>query len=306
MSKNQVKEIIDIHNHFFHKGFAESFRKAFPEEFTKRFERMNQDPERMKFFQSLPGPEERAKQMIEDMKVKGIDYILPMTFSGDEENGFKAHKTYPKEFPGTVPMLFPDYHTDPEVLDSWKEQGAVAVKFYPAQWKYGFDDDRIEKYLDKIRDLGLGVLIHFGVVKGGDQRGTWPPNPLTLKPWLKSPKFEDMKFIVCHFGAGYLREVLMMGYGYPKQIAVDTSGSNDWIFNSVLPDLTFVFQRTIEALQPENVYFGTDSNAQLLRKNVIDRQLGILEDLVTKKIITDEDRWNILGGNTKRDILKSS
>ena len=95
-----------------------------------------------------------------------------------------------------------------------------------------------------------------------------------------------------------------MAYGYPKQVAVDTSGSNDWLFNSPWSDLTFVFQLTIEALNPENLFFGTDSNRDLLRRGVIDRQKGILEDLVTKKVITDDDRWNILGGNTQKYILK--
>ena len=94
-----------------------------------------------------------------------------------------------------------------------------------------------------------------------------------------------------------------MAYGYQKNIAVDTSGSNDWLFNSHWKDLTFVFQRSIEALKPENIFFGTDSNFQLLRQDVLNRQLGILEDLVTKKIITDDERWMILGGNTKKYIL---
>ena len=301
MSGKPNHEIIDIHNHFINKNVLQAFSKIMPKSFTERFTKAN--PEQVKMFQNLPGPEERGKIMVEDMRKRGIDQILPMTFPTDEESGFIVHKLYPKEFPGSVPMLHPDF-TEPDVLDFWKEKGAVAVKFYPAQWTYGFDDDRIEKYLDKIRDLGLGILIHFGVVKGGEMRSTWPAHPLELKPWLKNPKFEDLKYIVCHFGAGYLEDVLIMAYGYPKNIAVDTSGSNDWLFNSHWSDLTFVFQRSIEALNPENIFFGTDSNFQLLRRNVIDRQLGILEDLVTKKVITDEDRWNILGGNTKKYILK--
>lgn len=304
MSNSSQHEIIDIHNHFFNKNTLEAFRKLIPDRFAEQFAKAN--PERFKAFENLPGPEGRGEQMVQDMKLKQIDKILPMTFASDEESGFTIHKKFPNEFPGTVPMLQPDLTPDPEVLDSWKDQGAVAIKFYPARWKYGFDDERVGKYLDKIRDLGLGILIHFGVVKGGEMRGQWPAHPLELKPWLRSHKYEDMKFIVCHFGAGFLEDVLIMAYGYPKNIAVDTSGSNDWIFNTHWPDFEFVFKRSIEALKPENIYFGTDSNFQLLRKNVIDRQIGILEDLVTKKFITDEDRWNILGGNTRRDILKQT
>ena len=302
MSNSTSHEIIDIHNHFFTKNTAEIFAKIMPKQFSERFVKAN--PERVKMFQNIGGPEERGIQMVDDMHSKGIHQILPMTFPMDQESGFTLHNTFPKEFPGTVPMLHPEFQKDPEVLTEWKEKGAVAIKFYPAQWSFGFNDERLEPYLDKIRDLGLGILIHFGVVKGGEMRGTWPAHPLELKPWLRNPKFEDLKFIICHFGAGYLEDVLIMAYGYPKNIAVDTSGSNDWLFNSHWPDLTFVFQRSIEALKPENIFFGTDSNFQLLRKNVIDRQIGILEDLVTKNVISDDDRWNILGGNTKRYILK--
>lgn len=302
MSNSSDHQIIDIHNHFFNKNTIDAFSKIMPKQFSDRFAKSN--PERAKAFENLPGPEGRAQQMLDDMHAKKISQILPMTFPTDQESGFTIHNLYPKEFPGTVPFLHPELQPDPAVLDDWKDKGAVAIKFYPAQWSFGFNDERIEKYLDKIRDLGLGILIHFGVVKGGNMRGTWPAHPLELKPWLRNPKFEDLKYIVCHFGAGYLEDVLIMAYGYPKNLAVDTSGSNDWLFNSHWPDLTFVFQRSIEALGSENIYFGTDSNFQLLRQNVIDRQLGILEDLVTKKIITDDDRWNILGGNTKKYILK--
>jgi hypothetical protein len=285
-----------------HQKVLDAFQKAFPKNLMERFFK---NPEAVKVFQNLSPIEERGKEMIENMQINNIQQILPMTFASDEENGFLLHKLFPKYFPGTIPMLSPDYHTDPTILQSWKEKGAVAVKFYPAHWSFGFNDERLGPYLDQIRDLGLGILVHFGVVKGGETRNTWPSNPLELRPWLTNPKFEDLKFIVCHFGAGHLQEVLMMGYGYRKQIAVDTSGSNDWLFNSPWSDLNFVFQRSIEALGPENVFFGTDSNTQLLRKNVIDRQIGILEDLVTKKVISDDDRWNILGGNTRKFILKN-
>ena len=113
MSNSSHHDIIDIHNHFMNKNMFEVMSKVYPKAFTERFSRAS--PEQMKMFQNMPTPEERANQMVEDMKGKGIDQILPMTFPGDEASGFLVHKLYPHEFPGTVPMLMPEYHTDPEV-----------------------------------------------------------------------------------------------------------------------------------------------------------------------------------------------
>lgn len=297
LSKNQ--KIIDIHHHFITNTAIKAFQKSYPKEVYEKFAKTAEER-----FSKLPDPETRSKQLVEDMKEKGVDQILLMTFSGDEDIGFSAHKNYPKHFPGTVPMLLPQYHTDPEIMDEWKNRGAVAIKFYPGFWNYGFNDERVKPYIEKIQDLGLGIIIHFGVMKGGDVRTLWPSNPLELKPWLTNPKFEDLKFIIAHFGAGFLREVLMMGYSFSKNIAVDTSGSNDWLFNSPWIDLTQVFEKTIKALGSENVFFGTDSNANLIRDDVLIRQIGIIQDLVTKKIITSEEAEQILWKNTQDQILK--
>ena len=49
-----------------------------------------------------------------------------------------------------------------------------------------------------------------------------------------------------------------------------------------------------------HLLFGSDSGLELLRSNVILRQKGILQDLLTKNIIKDEDVNNILSENAKR------
>ncbi len=43
-----------------------------------------------------------------------------------------------------------------------------------------------------------------------------------------------------------------------------------------------------------------------MRHDVVLRQKGILEDLITRKIISDEDRWDILGNNTHRLMFSKS
>ena len=253
MSDNSSpNKLIDVHHHFITSKSLEAFQKTYPKEL---FERFNSE-EAKKRFGSLPDPETLISNLTQDMVSKGVDHVLPMTFAGEEKSGFLAHKKYPTLFPGTIPMLLPSYHTDPSILDEWKEKGAVAVKFYPGFWGFPFSDDRIKPYLEKIMDLDLGIIIHFGVMKGGDVRNIWPSNPLELKPWLQTPKFKELKFIMAHFGAGYLREILMMGYAFPKNIAVDTSGSNDWLFHSPWTDLTQVLQKLFLRSDPRMSFLG--------------------------------------------------
>jgi len=211
---------------------------------------------------------------------------------------------FPKEFPGIIPFVNPQYN-EPEVLEDYKKRGAVAVKFYPGSWPdYSFNDEKVLPYLEKCLELELVPMIHFGVIKGAGSQ-LWPANPLELKPWLQNPKLKDQNYIICHFGAGYLREILLMAYAHKKRLYLDTSGTNDWIFWSPWQDLTQVFEKSILALTPQHILFGSDSGREPIRHENVLRQKGILQDLVTKKVITDEDRWDILGNNSSSLLLKS-
>ena len=293
--------IIDVHHLFFTKNTLDGFKKLYSQEFSQGFAETN--PERFKHFQNLLEPAEQALKLKENMKANGVDQILPMAFNFDTEGAFIAHKKYPESFPGIIPFLDPEHHPDPHIVEEWKKNGAVGVKFYPGQWKKTkFSDETLLPYLEALQENGLTPLIHFGVMKGGPQVG-WPSNPLELKPWLQNRKLSELNFVIAHFGAGFLREVLLMAYGHGKRIYVDTSGSNDWIFWSPWTDLTYVFEKTIKAMGSSHLLFGSDSGLELLRSNVILRQKGILQDLLTKNIIKDEDVNNILSENAKR-ILK--
>lgn len=293
--------IIDVHYHFFSRFTLQAITKIFGNEFAERLSQQN--PERFQRFINLLPPLEQAKLIINDMKDKKIDQIILMSFSYDHVGAFQVHQAHPKFFPGVIPFLNPEIDDDPDIVAEWKKQGAVAVKLYPGMWEeFTFSDERLLPYLKALREHDLVPMIHFGVMKGGLQVG-WPANPMELKPWLKHPSLEDLKFVIAHFGAGFLREVLLIAYGHGKRIYVDSSGSNDWIFYSPWQDLTHVFKKTINALGSDHVLFGTDSGLELLREDVISRQVGILTDLVTKKIITNEDVNRILHENA-RELFK--
>jgi predicted TIM-barrel fold metal-dependent hydrolase len=286
-----------MHHHFFSKKTVESFREMFGPEMEENFKKSQ--PERYKKLAELQDPIPRAEQLIRDMKENEIDIILPMAFRFDEVGSFEVHEKFPDKFPGVIPFLEPDIHKDPEIIEDWVKKGAVSVKLYPGQWqKYNLLSPELLPYFKKMTELNINPIIHVGVMKGGDTSNTWPANPMELKPWLVNKELKSLKFIIAHFGAGYLREVFMIAYSHGKRIFMDTSGSNDWIDWSPWINLTQVFEKSIKALTASNILFGTDSNIEMLRSDVILRQKGILQDLITRKVITSEDREKILSKNS--------
>ncbi|MFX0087559.1 MAG: amidohydrolase family protein [Candidatus Hodarchaeota archaeon] len=290
---------IDCHHHFITKGSISAFRRFIPPD---SFET---NIEFKEFIDNLPSLEERAKQTVLEMEKSNVDKILLMAFSGDFDTVYKAQKMFPDKFPGIIPFIDPRYDT-PDVIETYKEKGAVSIKFNPGVWgnDFNFNDERVFPYLEKCLDLELVPMIHFGVIKAGPNNLTsWPTNPFELRPWLQNPILEEQKFIIAHFGAGFLREIFLMAYSHKERLFMDTSGSNDWILWSPFSNLTHVFEKSIIALSPQQVLFGTDSGRFTMRHDVVLRQRGILEDLVTRRIISDEDRWDILGNNAKQLLL---
>jgi predicted TIM-barrel fold metal-dependent hydrolase len=82
-------------------------------------------------------------------------------------------------------------------------------------------------------------------------------NPLDLH--ALAADHPQVPFIVPHFGAGFLREALMVADLCPN-IHLDTSSSNRWL--SYHPGLTLaeVFRQAIETIGCERLLFGTDSS----------------------------------------------
>ena len=88
--------IIDVHHHFFSSATITSMEKIFGSEMKENFKKFQ--PKRYKIMMDLKSPEERALQLIDNMKENGINVILPMAFVFDEEGSFEVHKKFPQYF----------------------------------------------------------------------------------------------------------------------------------------------------------------------------------------------------------------
>ena len=119
-------------------------------------------------------------------------------------------------------------------------------------------------------------------------------NPIDLHAIaLRYPK---VRFMVPHFGAGYLREALMLADLCPN-VYLDTSSSNSWMRYEGL-DLKTVFRRALDVAGAGRLIFGTDSSffPRGWNREIFDRQCRVLEDLG----IGGADARLILGENLER------
>src|SRR5437879_2571500 len=72
--------------------------------------------------------------------------------------------------------------------------------------------------------------------------------------------YPGLKFVLPHFGAGYLREALMLCDLCPN-VYLDTSSSNVWMrYQPERLDLAEVFRRAMDVVGADRLLFGTDSS----------------------------------------------
>jgi predicted TIM-barrel fold metal-dependent hydrolase len=143
--------------------------------------------------------------------------------------------------------------------------GHKGVLLFPALHGYSVDEPEVRPLLELLERRRAIAFVHCGlfVVKLRDLLG-FPrtqdlrrANPLALVPVANA--FPNARFVIPHFGAGFLRETLMAGAQCPN-VFVDSSSSNAWMATQC-PRVTLrdVFERALEVFGPARVLFGTDS-----------------------------------------------
>jgi hypothetical protein len=150
---------------------------------------------------------------------------------------------------------------------------------------------------------GAVVYVHCGMLSVGFRKklGLHSPfdmrysNPVDLHSVALA--LPDLPFVIPHFGAGYLREALMLADLCPN-IYFDTSSSNRWMrCEPSAIDLAGVFRRALDVVGPRRLLFGTDSSwfPRGWIRNVFDTQV---QALVAAGVDADGAR-GILGGNLR-------
>ncbi len=188
---------------------------------------------------------------------KGIEKIVFVTGGGNR---------HLSELIGNSEDIIGFAHNDPEEPDSpvkvkraVEEYGLKGYKLLAPNVKRPLNDESLFPLWEEIEKLEIPVLIHFGILGGGaGVVGKKNCNPLMLEDIAKG--FPNINFVIPHFGAGYMRELLLLGWACPN-VYVDMSGSNQWI--KWMPDelsKKTVLAKFIQCFGTEKIIYGTDSS----------------------------------------------
>ena len=183
---------------------------------------------------------------------------------GDSTSVAAAVARHPERFVGFF-MVDP---TQPEAAaraaDAVASGGLRAICLFPAMHRYAIHDDRARRIFDVAAAAGTAVFVHCGVLSVGVRKRLGLPspfdirfgNPLDLHAMALS--YPQVPIIIPHFGAGFLREALMVADLCPN-VLLDTSSSNGWM-KYVGMTLAATFKQALAVVGPERLLFGSDSS----------------------------------------------
>ena len=156
---------------------------------------------------------------------------------------------------------------------------------------------------------GAVVYVHCGMLSVGFRKKLGLPSPFDMR--YSNPidlhavalAFPDLPFVIPHFGAGYLREALMVADLCPN-IYFDTSSSNRWMrCEPAVVDLPGVFRKALDVVGPKRLLFGTDSSVVPPRLDS-ERVRQQVQALSAVGVDADAAR-GIFGGNLRALLNKS-
>ena len=295
--------IIDSHVHLVTHAMAKAAIKRMDKLSNGAFSKMSQsgpgimNREFVDFLKKTDIPE-FARLWVEELDKNKVDRALFLPISGgghDELDEFV--RLHPDRFSA---YMMPDDPSKKKVVKELEQRAKsgrfLGIKLYPCVSGISVADERAYPLYEAAGALNIPILIHFGITMApmADYRLT---NPMDLM--LPSRMFPRTNFIIAHFGAGFFREVLLLGF-HAKNLYVDTSGTNNWrLFLPQVMELSAIFKRAIEVYGAERILFGTDTilnGATGYREFVLTEQQKALEELELKQ----DARNLIMGGNAAR------
>jgi predicted TIM-barrel fold metal-dependent hydrolase len=151
------------------------------------------------------------------------------------------------------------------------DEGLRTICLFPAMHGYAFHDARVADVFELAASRRGGtveriaVFAHCGLLSVGIRKKLGLPSPFEMR--YGNPldlhglalKYPGVPIIIPHFGAGLLREALMLAECCPN-VHLDTSSSNSWIRHTPGLTLERVFKAALDVVGPDRLVFGTDSS----------------------------------------------
>ncbi len=265
-------------------------------------------------------PAALADRWVDELDRHGVTRAALMaTLPGDALSVAQALDRHPDRFVGYF-MLDPTQQAAAAYATSALGAGLRTVCLFPAMHRYSLTDPRVDAIFDLVashegpgteptsnaspRSAGAPcVFVHCGVLSVGVRKKLGLPSPFEMR--FGNPldlhalalKFPAVSIIIPHFGAGMLREALMLADLCPN-VHFDTSSSNGWI--KYTPGLTLeaVFKTALDVVGADRLLFGTDSSffPRGWNREVYERQKAALDAIGASA----DAQGKIFGGNFSR------
>ena len=250
--------ICDAHLHFFSPGFFAGLGAT-----NDAFAKLGWD--------DPVSTEALADRWVAELDNNGVARAALMaSLPGDADSVAVAVLRHPSRFVGFF-MVDPTRDDAVAYATRSLDKGLRTICLFPAMHRYSLYDDKVAKLFELAASRRGGsfdppaIFVHCGVLSVGVRKRLGLPsafditfgNPTHLH--ALALKYPAVPLIVPHFGAGMLREALMLADLCPN-VYLDTSSSNSWI--KYTPGLTLeaVFSSALAVAGPDRLLFGTDSS----------------------------------------------
>lgn len=312
--------ICDAHVHFFSPGFFAALKADRTAVAALGFD----------FPESV---EALANRWVMELDANGVTRAALMaSVPGDADSVAAAVAQYPSRFVGFF-MLDPTREDAIAYATRALDAGLRTICLFPAMHRYALHDDRVARVFElassyeaaqppsPTRAAGSSptsaesasptpsvggrptVFTHCGVLSVGIRKKLGLPSPFDIR--FGNPldlhgvalKYPTVPIVIPHFGAGLLREALMVASLCPN-ILLDTSSSNSWITQTPGLTLAQVFRTALDVVGPERLLFGSDSSffPRGWNREVYNLQAAAVSGLG----VTTEDQAKIFAGNFRR------
>ena len=223
---------------------------------------------------------------------------------GDEAAIATAVALHPGRFVGFFVVDPTTSDAEARTAAALRDLGLRVPCLFPALHRYPLSSVRVQRVAAIAASMpGTALFVHCGVLSMGARRRLGIPdrldfrhaNPLDLHPLaVAHPR---LPIIVPHFGAGFLREALILADQCPN-VHLDTSSSNSWLRYHPGLTLEAVFTQALEVAGPDRLLFGTDSSffPRGWQRPIYERQSAALETLG----VAADTREKVFGGNFTR------
>ncbi len=244
-----------------------------------------------------------AAQWVAELDRHGVDQAaLIASLPGDADSVARALSLHPSRFVGFF-MLDPTRDDAIAYATRALDAGLRTICLFPAMHRYALHDERVARVFELAAARpGTAVFAHCGVLSVGVRQKFGLPSPFDIR--FGNPldlhgvalRFPTVPILIPHFGAGMLREALMVASLCPN-VVLDTSSSNSWIKQTPGLTLEQVFRTALDVVGPDRLLFGSDSSffPRGWNSDVYVQQKAALDRLGIS--VADQDR--IFAGNFK-------